>query len=132
MECDFGNDKGQDLRLVSYNDLIYPDGTSKYTPLEENRLVNKYKYDYQASYDGEMIPCTYWVEEREWRRKWFTWCNLKWFKKVNRYIEISFEKEVGKGKESWKGGCMGCSYTLKPGESPQECIRRMEEERKFY
>ena len=132
VECDFGNDEGQDLRLVSYDDLIHPDGTSKYTPLEENRLVNKYKYVYQDSYDGEMIPCTYWVEEREWRRKWFTWCNLKWFKKVNRYIEISFEKEVGKGKESWKGGCMGCSYTLKPGESPQECIRRMEEERKFY
>ncbi len=132
VQCDFGNDdEGQDLRWVPYDELVHLDGKSVYTPLEENRLVNKYKYNYTDSYDGEVIPCTYWLEEREWRRKWFTWCNLKWFKKVDRYIEIVFEKEVGKRKGSWKGGCLGCGYTLKPGESPQECIQRMEKERKF-
>ena len=40
-------------------------------------------------------------------------------------------KEVGKKKGSWKGGCIGCSYDSKPGETPEECLKRMEKERKF-
>ena len=50
---------------------------------------------------------------------------------VNRYIEIEFDGEVGKDKGSWKGGCIGCSYNLLPGETPEECIKRMEKERSF-
>jgi len=26
---------------------------------------------------------------------------------------------------------IGCGYTMMPGESPEECLRRMERERKF-
>ena len=54
-----------------------------------------------------------------------------WFKIVKRYIEIEFDGEVGKGKGSWKGGCIGCSYELLPNETSEECIRRMENERSF-
>lgn len=30
-----------------------------------------------------------------------------------------------------KGGCTGCGYDIKPGETPLECLQRMERERKF-
>ena len=44
---------------------------------------------------------------------------------------IDETEEVGKKKGSWKGGCIGCSYDLKPGETPEECLKRMEKEREF-
>ena len=50
---------------------------------------------------------------------------------VRRYIEIDFKDEVGHEKGSWKGGVMGCSYDLLPDESPMDCIKRMEKERRF-
>ena len=127
VQCDLGDGKltmVPECKLERHID-------DKYIPLKENEFVYKHHYDYVDSYDGEVIPCTYWVEEREWRRKWFKWCNLKWFKSINRYIEIEFDGEVGKEKGSWKGGCIGCSYNILPGETPEECIKRMEKERKF-
>lgn len=127
--CNLANwDEPEDLRLISYDHLTRKqDG--KYIPLEQNELVRKYHYDYTDKYDGTVIPCTFWVEEREWRPKWLTWTGL--FKDVHRYIEIEFSAEVGRRKGSWKGGCLGCGYDLLPGETPMECIQRMEKERDF-
>jgi len=129
VQCDFSDDDHEkDLRMVPYDNLV-GNYDKNYTPLKENKLVYKYHYNYLDKYDGEVIPCTFWVEEREWRPKWLTWTGM--FKTVNRYIEIEFDKEVGKQKGSWKGGCVGCGYDLLPGEHPIECIRRMELEREF-
>jgi len=126
--CNLGDEDDKDLRLVPADSLErHKDG--KYIPLEENELIYKYHYDYTDKYDGEVIPCTFWVEEREWRPKWLTWTG-RW-KDVNRYIEIKFDKEVGRRKGSWKGGCVGCSYNLEEDETPMECIKRMEREREF-
>lgn len=100
-----------------------------YIPLKDNSLVNIHKYDYTDSYDGMIIPCVYWVEEREWRPKWLTWTSR--FKLIRKYIEIEFSDEVGKKKGSWKGGCIGCSYDMLENETPEQCIKRMENERKF-
>lgn len=86
-------------------------------------------YDYTDSYDGEVIPTTIYVEEREWRPKWLTWTKL--FNSVTRTIDIHFSKECGKGKGSWKGGTVGCSYQLLPNEDPLDCLKRMEKERKL-
>lgn len=69
------------------------------------------------------------VEEREWRPKWFTWCPL--LKRVRKSISVDFSDEVGERTGSWKGGTVGCGYELKENESPIECLRRMEAERKF-
>lgn len=69
------------------------------------------------------------VEEREWRWHWFKWLPLT--KKVRKTISIDFNAEVGEKTGSWKGGCTGCGYTLLPNETPLECLRRMERERKF-
>lgn len=128
VECNLGDDRVKSLVMVD-SDKIEKQQGDKYIPLKEHPLVNKYHYDYKDSYDGSIVPCTYWVEEREWRRKWLKWTKLG--RTVNRYIEIEFDGEVGKGKGSWKGGCVGCSYNLLPGETPEECIKRMERERKF-
>lgn len=86
-------------------------------------------YNYTDKYDGEIIPTTIYVEQIEWRPKWLKWTSL--FAKVSTTIDVHFSKEVGKEKGSWKGGVIGCSYDLLPNETPLECLKRMEKERKF-
>jgi len=69
------------------------------------------------------------VVERERRPKWLTW--IKLFSKVSRSIEIDFSSEVGEESGSWKGGCIGCSWQLKPNQTPLEALKEMESTRKF-
>ena len=69
------------------------------------------------------------VEEREWRRRWLMWTPL--FNQVIRSISVEFDKEVGEKTGTWKGGTLGCGWDLKPNETPYECLKRMEKERKF-
>lgn len=69
------------------------------------------------------------VEEREWRWHWFKWLPLT--KMVRKTISVNFNDEVGERTGSWKGGTTGCGYELFPGETPYECLKRMESERKF-
>jgi hypothetical protein len=65
------------------------------------------------------------AETRAWWRPWLP------FRRVYRGIDITFSDEVGERSGSWKGGCIGCSYDMRPGESPAAALRRMEAERKF-
>lgn len=65
------------------------------------------------------------AESRLWTRYWLPW------RRISRYIDIEFNDEVGERSGSWKGGTLGCGYELKPSETPLECLRRMERERKF-
>lgn len=69
------------------------------------------------------------VEEREWRWRWLI--NLPFPRIINKTIDINFNEEVGERTGSWKGGTLGCSYTMKSGELPIHTLRRMERERKF-
>lgn len=46
-------------------------------------------------------------------------------------IDIRFSEEVGARRGSWKGGCVGCSYEMKPGETPRHTLSRMQAERRF-
>jgi hypothetical protein len=69
------------------------------------------------------------VEEREWRPRWFKWTSL--FARKRKTINVDFNDEVGERTGSWKGGTLGCGYDLLPNETPLECLRRMERERKF-
>jgi len=59
-----------------------------------------------------------------------TWKSL-WRRKVRTYINVGFDQEVGERTGSWKGGTFGCSYDLRINETPYECLKRMEKERKF-
>ncbi len=69
------------------------------------------------------------TEEMEWRWWWFTWS--KFPRLIRKSISVEFSDEVGERTGSWKGGTTGCSYGLLPNETPLECLRRMEKERKF-
>ena len=65
----------------------------------------------------------------KWQRVWTRW----WipFKRTSTSIDVEFNAEVGEKTGSWKGGCIGCSYEMKPGETPLQTLRRMEDERTF-
>lgn len=89
----------------------------------------RFYYDFTDKYDGEIIPTIITVEEREWRRRGLL--GLPFFRRVDRYIEVRFEKEVGNRKGSWKGGTIGCIYDILPGEDPIDTLKRMEKERSF-
>jgi hypothetical protein len=56
---------------------------------------------------------------------------LPFVKKSSRCIWAEFDGEVGERTGSWKGGCTGCGYTMLPNETIEQCLRRMERERKF-
>jgi hypothetical protein len=61
------------------------------------------------------------------------WTRNTWFPRqmIRECIDIEFSDEVGERTGSWKGGTVGCSYEVLPGETDLECLRRMEKERKF-
>lgn len=98
--------------------------------LQENRFKETFDYTYKLN-NGEIQyrKATVSVKEYEHRPRWFKWTKL--FTKVSRSISIEFDKEVGEQTGSWKGGCTGCFYNLLPNETPEQCLRRMEKERKF-
>lgn len=54
-----------------------------------------------------------------------------WPQWVEESIDVEFDGEVGERSGSWKGGTIGCSYDILPGETLLETLRRMERERKF-
>jgi hypothetical protein len=66
------------------------------------------------------------IEVRVWTRRWIPW------RMERRTISVEFNDEVGERTGSWKGGTMGCSYEMLPGETRLECLRRMERERRFH
>lgn len=69
------------------------------------------------------------LEEREWRPRALKWTSL--FKRTDRSIKVDFNDEVGEETGSWKGGIVGCGYTVIDPELPEQTLRRMEKERKF-
>lgn len=86
--------------------------------------VHPYTYILKSG-EVQDVNAKIWEEKRYW---------VRWFGldiDCNHYIEIEFDKEVGERAGSWKGGTIGCSYNILPGETPLECLRRMEKERKF-
>ena len=119
-----------ELRMTPYkvlSEMNTADG--RYQPIEENPLTNIHYADFTDKYDGTVLTAAFYVEEREWRRKWFHWTRLG--RTLRRSIDIQFSEEVGSRKGSWKGGTVGCGYDLLPGETAEECLKRMERERSF-
>jgi hypothetical protein len=92
------------------------------------RVELPYRYVLHSGEVQERIA-TVSVDERECRWRWFMW--LPFPRRVIRSIDVEFNGEVGERAGSWKGGCVGCGYNLLPDETPEECLRRMERERKF-
>ena len=85
-------------------------------------------------FDGEEINASTHLEERECRfgTKWCKW--LSWFRRarIRRYLDIDFSAETGRAKGSWKGGTMGHSIEVRPGELHEAAFRRYCQEHEMY
>jgi len=87
-------------------------------------------------HDGEELTATTKIEEREWR---FGTGRFKWLSafrgpRIRRYLELTFSGETGPEKGSWKGGTIGTSIEMLPGELHEAAFRRYcnEEHRSKY
>ena len=90
--------------------------------------IHSYKYVLRSGTVQHRLA-TIKVVERERRWKW-----LKKFpitRHIIRSIDVEFSDEVGERSGSWKGGIIGCGYTMKLNELPSETLKRMERDRKF-
>jgi hypothetical protein len=77
-------------------------------------------------YDGAEITATTHIEEREWKRgeKWCSWLSLFYRPMIRRSLDIDYSAEVGPRKGSWKGGTIGCSINMLPGELHDDAFIR--------
>lgn len=77
-------------------------------------------------FDGERIKATTLIEQRDYTfgEGWFQW--LRFFRRnqMHRSLDISFDKEVGPEKGSWKGGTVGHGIAMLPGELHEAAFRR--------
>lgn len=96
----------------------------------DGRHVETYPYRYVFLRTGEVQEreASIYVERRCRKLKWLRWLP---FKRTSYAISVEFNDEVGERSGSWKGGVTGCSYSLRPDETPRECLLRMERERRF-
>jgi hypothetical protein len=76
--------------------------------------------------DGTDVIATTRIQEREWRRgeKWCKWLSLFYRPLIRRSLDISFSTEVGLEKGTWKGGMVGTSIEMLPGELHESAMRR--------
>ena len=100
-------------------------GTQKW--LSENKWSKTLPFI--DKYDNTTVNATISVTVREWRPRALKWTSL--FSRIKKQIDIEFDNEVGREKGSYKGGTLGCSYEMREGESPEQCLKRMEEARNF-
>ena len=102
------------------DDLVYRESHPyKYT-LENGKIQERI-----ATITSKRSHLTYNIFKPKWFRR------FKFLNWIKQSIDVSFNDEVGEITNSWKGGTIGCSYTLLPNESMQQCLRRMELNRKF-
>ncbi len=96
----------------------------------DGRQEETYPYRYLLT-SGELQErtATIHAERRIWRLSLLR--RTRRFQRVRYSIDVAFSGEVGERSGSWKGGTLGCGYDLNPGETPRECLRRMERDRRF-
>lgn len=77
-------------------------------------------------FDGEELTVTTRIEEREWRfgTGWFKWLSMFRKPKIQRSLDLQFSGETGKRKGSWKGGTIGHSIGMLPGELHESAFQR--------
>lgn len=97
-------------------------------PDHRETFVFPYRY---VRKNGEIQDrtATVYVERRAWRPRCLRWTGL--IENVRTSIDVQFNDEIGERTGTWKGGTIGCGWDLKPGETPEAALRRMEAERKF-
>jgi hypothetical protein len=96
---------------------------------DESILKKKFKFRYiTKNKEVQDTTATCFIEEREWRPKWFAWTGL--FKCVSTVLNIQFDDEMGNQRGSWKGGVMGVSAKMTKDEKEsldmESALRRYE------
>lgn len=91
--------------------------------IEDGCPVRKFEFE---DYDGMRIIATTKIEEREWHfgEGWFKWLSIFRKPKISRSLDLQFSEEVGPEKGSWKGGTIGHSIEMLPGELHEAAFRR--------
>ena len=87
----------------------------------------RYTFHYmcQPSGKAQHVPTTI---QRERRTDTYRVFGRVTRRRVEDLIDIRFHEEVGNRRGSWKGGVVGTSATMKPGETPGETLRRFQRE----
>lgn len=91
--------------------------------IQEAVPVARFDFD---DFDGQRICATTKIHEAEMRfgRGAFKWLSLFRKRRVSRSLDIRFSAETGREKGSWKGGTVGHSITMEPGELHEAAFRR--------
>ena len=92
---------------------------------EFEQTIVKTRFEIE-DFDGQQIGVATNIEEREWRfgTGAFAWLSLFRRSKIVRSLDITFDKEVGTQKGSWKGGLIGTSIEMLPGELHEAAFKR--------
>ena len=96
---------------------------------EQVKELNSKTFDYTYTLkngDIQKRTAKVYVERMTWGWFWFPF-----IKNVRTSICFTFNEEVGEGTGSYKGGCISTGYDMLPGESVEQCFRRMEKNFKF-
>lgn len=119
-----------EILSLNRNRVVYlhKGGFEDYSHIDELKKENSASFPYRYELlNGEAQNVTALVTVERWTHRW------KWtpFRRVRDSIWVQFTEEVGPARGSWKGGCTGCGYDLRPGETVPQCLRRMERDRRF-
>lgn len=114
------------LHLDSQNVVACLDGDwdERQAAVAKQTKTFPYRYSLKSG-EVQQVTASVYLSRRTWRRKW------TWIKHVSNSIDIRFSSGVGERSGSWKGGCTGCSFSILPGETVEQCLRRMEATRFF-
>lgn len=128
---DFGSNIRHENQDVDGN--FVPASGEYQPPYADRRRIYQSPYRYVRKNGAvQDVTATYFVEEREWRWRIFHRLPFPFGpKRLHRSISVDFSAAIGERVDTWKGGCTGCGYEMREGESPEMTLRRMERERKF-
>lgn len=83
------------------------------------------RYFEVLDYDNTKLLLETHIERRTWRRGtgWFKWLGFIYPKFVKTWLEVRVvDGELGPGKSDWKGGILGFSVPLAPGQTPLDAL----------
>jgi hypothetical protein len=105
---------------------VIPDYMSYYDQIHEMKKSCPAMTFSFLDYDGQRLTARTQIEEREWQfgEGWFTWLSWFTYPKIVQSLDIMFSGETGPRKKSYKGGTIGHSITMLPGESHESAFRR--------
>lgn len=123
---------------VGETEVRLPDGswTKRLNPWDnqgdDGRMIHTAPYKYTLrNGETQQAVATFYEERRRYRWRIFRKSRWPITERTEYSIDVRFDREMGERAGSWKGGCIGCGWTMKKGETALDTLRRMERERSF-